>query len=325
MAYSPAVVQRARARLAQAKAAHEAETAARLEAAYEKFPELAQIDRQLRATMAQVVAASFRKGEDPAQAIADIRAKNLELQRRREWILADYDESLLEDTPVCAQCGGTGYVGAQMCECLRELCRQEQKKELTTLLGTGRERFEQFRLDYYPDTPDPNYGISPRQTMRLVLQKCQRYAREFTPNASSLLFTGGTGLGKTFLSGCIARAVADGGYSVVYDTAIHLLADYEAAKFGENTEENRGRTGKYTACDLLIIDDLGTEMVTQFTVSALYSVINDRMMAHKPVILSTNLSPEELRTRYSAQIASRILGTYQVLQFLGNDIRMKTQ
>ena len=211
-----------------------------------------------------------------------------------------------------------------MCECLRELCRQEQKKELTTLLGTGRERFEQFRLDYYPDTPDPNYGISPRQTMRLVLQKCQRYAREFTPNASSLLFTGETGLGKTFLSGCIARAVADGGYSVVYDTAIHLLADYEAAKFGENTEENRSRTGKYTACDLLIIDDLGTEMVTQFTVSALYSVINDRLMAHKPVILSTNLSPEELRTRYSAQIASRILGTYQVLQFLGNDIRMKT-
>ena len=239
--------------------------------------------------------------------------------------MADYDESLLEDTPVCAQCGGTGYVGAQMCECLRELCRQEQKKELTTLLGTGRERFEQFRLDYYPDTPDPNYGISPRQTMRLVLQKCQRYAREFTPNASSLLFTGETGLGKTFLSGCIARAVADGGYSVVYDTAIHLLADYEAAKFGENTEENRSRTGKYTACDLLIIDDLGTEMVTQFTVSALYSVINDRLMAHKPVILSTNLSPEELRTRYSAQIASRILGTYQVLQFLGNDIRMKTQ
>ena len=211
-----------------------------------------------------------------------------------------------------------------MCECLQELCRQEQKKELTTLLGTGRERFEQFRLDYYPDTPDPNYGISPRQTMRLVLQKCQRYAREFTPNASSLLFTGETGLGKTFLSGCIARAVADGGYSVVYDTAIRLLADYEAAKFGENTEENRGRTEKYTACDLLIIDDLGTEMVTQFTISALYSVINDRLMAHKPVILSTNLSPEELRTRYSAQIASRILGTYQVLQFLGNDIRMKT-
>ena len=118
--------------------------------------------------------------------------------------------------------------------------------------------------------------------------------------------------------------MADGGYSVVYDTAIRLLADYEAAKFGENTEENRGRTEKYTACDLLIIDDLGTEMVTQFTVSALYSVINDRLMAHKPVILSTNLSPEELRTRYSAQIASRILGTYQVLQFLGNDIRMKT-
>lgn len=323
MRYSPAVLHRARARLAQAKAEHEAETAARLAAAYEKYPALQEIDRQLRATMAQVVAASFRTGEDPTKSIAAIRSKNLELQRQREWILAEYDETLLEDMPVCTHCGGSGYVGVQMCECLQELCRQEQKKELTAILGNSQERFAQFRLDYYPDAPDPTYGVSPRQMMRLVLQKCQRYAREFSPASDCLLFTGGTGLGKTFLSGCIAREVADRGFSVVYDTAIHLFADYEAAKFGENTQENRSRTEKYTICDLLIIDDLGTEMVTQFTVSALYSVINERMMVQKPVILSSNLTPEEIRTRYSPQIASRILGTYQVLQFLGNDIRMQ--
>ena len=323
MAYSEAVLRRAKARLAQEKADYEADAAARLAAAYEKYPELREIDRELRSTMAQVVAASFRKGEDPSRAIADIREKNLALQRRREWILADYDDTLLEHSAICEHCGGSGYVGSQMCECLVELCRQEQKKELTTLLGSGRESFEQFRLEYYPDAADPKYGVNPRQMMQRVLQKCQRYARDFSPDTSgSLLFTGGTGLGKTFLSGCIARCVADGGYSVVYDTAIRLFSDFEAVKFGENTEESRRKTEKYTACDLLIIDDLGTEMVTQFTISVLYHVVNSRLMERRPTILSTNLSPEEIRSRYSAQIASRILGTYQVLQFLGTDIRM---
>ena len=116
--------------------------------------------------------------------------------------------------------------------------------------------------------------------------------------------------------------MADHGNSVVYDTAIHLFSDFEAAKFGENTDENRNRTRKYLLCDLLIIDDLGTEMITQFTISTLYDVINSRMMDRRPTILSTNLTPEEIRGRYSPQIASRILGTYQVLQFLGRDVRL---
>lgn len=322
MAYSQAVLHRAKARLSQAKADYDADTAARLAAAYEKYPELQQIDRELRGTMAQVVAVSLRKGQDPSKAIAAIREKNLELQRRREWILSDYDDTLLEHSSICEHCGGSGYIGAQMCECLAELCRQEQKKELTTLLGSGRDNFEQFRLDLYPDTVDPTFGVSPRHMMRIVLQRCMKYAREFSPESGSLLFTGGTGLGKTFLSGCIARCVADNGHSVVYDTAIHLFSDFEAVKFGENTEHARRQTQKYTACDLLIIDDLGTEMVTQFTVSVLYQVINSRLMERKPTILSTNMSPEEIRSRYSPQIASRILGTYQVMQFLGTDIRM---
>lgn len=322
MAYSQAVLRRAKARLAQEKADYEADVATRLAAAYEKYPELEQIDRELRMTMAQVVAVSLRKGEDPAKAIAGIRDKNLELQRRREWILSDYDDTLLERGSICEHCGGSGYIGSQMCECLAELCRQEQKKELTALLGSGRERFDQFRLDYYPEAVDPTFGVSPRHMMKLVLQRCRKYAQEFSTDAASLLFTGGTGLGKTFLSGCIARCVADNGHSVVYDTAIRLFSDFEAVKFGENTEENRRQVQRYMDCDLLIIDDLGTEMVTQFTVSALYQVINSRLMDRKPTILSTNLSPEEIRTRYSPQIASRILGTYQVMQFLGTDIRM---
>ena len=202
-----------------------------------------------------------------------------------------------------------------MCECLQELCRQEQKKELT-FLNVGRESFEQFRLDYYPE----------RDNIRMIMEKtfqiCRKYAYNFTEKSPNLLFSGDTGLGKTFLSACIARTVADRGYSVVYESAGHLFGKLERAKF-ENDETAREEIKKYTACDLLIIDDLGTEMAGQFVSAALYSLINDRLLAGKPMIVSTNLNSEDLSRRYSAQIASRLRGSFMRVAFLGDDIRVK--
>ena len=129
----------------------------------------------LRATVAKVAAAAFTHGQDPAAAVEQARQENLALQRERSWILetAELEESDLEITPVCTECRGTGYVGERMCQCLKELCRQEQKKELSSLLG-GRETFETFRLDYYPDRPDPDYGVSPRFVMSRVYDRCRR-------------------------------------------------------------------------------------------------------------------------------------------------------
>ena len=325
MAYNETVLRRARQRLQQARADREQENAAHLEQAYARYPRLREIDRQLRTTLAQIVAASVRSGEDPTAALEAVREENLALQREREWIVeaGDFEEGYLDDTPICPKCGGTGYVGAQMCDCLRELCRQEQKKELTTLFGNGRESFETFRLSCYSDQYDPQIGASPRRMMQGVFAICRRYAQEFSLRAGNLLFTGDTGLGKTFLSACIARVVADSGFSVVYDTAGKLFSDFETAKFGESTEENRAITRKYLQCDLLIIDDLGTEMTTQFVVSALYTVVNTRLMDGMPTIISTNLTPETIGKRYSAQIASRLLGTYKVLSFYGEDIRLQ--
>ena len=156
MAYSEAVLRRAKARLDEARIGRELENDRRIRAIYDAHPRLAEIDRQLRSTMAQVMAATFRNGEDPTAALAEIRQKNLALQREREWLLESegIDEADLTATPICTTCGGTGYIGARMCECLRELCRQEQKKELSSLLG-GRETFESFRLELYPDAVDP--------------------------------------------------------------------------------------------------------------------------------------------------------------------------
>ena len=319
MAYSEAVLHRARERLLQEKNLYEAETAARRAQVLQAYPRLREIDQALRQSVAGAVAAAFRKGEDTTAAIAALKEKNLALQREREWILAsaELDESVLDPPPFCPHCGGSGYVGSSMCECLRELCRQEQKKELSSLLG-GKESFDGFRLDLYPTEPDPNLGVSPRQLMERTFRRCHRYAREFGAGAPSLLFTGGPGLVKTFLSACIARAVADNGFSVVYDTAGKLFSDFEAVKFGGNQQD---LTRKYLQCDLLIIDDLGTEMTTQFTQSVLYRVLNDRLLANRPVIVSTNLSDQALRQRYSAAIASRLLGAFEVCLFLGQDIR----
>lgn len=319
MAYSEAVLHRARERLLQEKNLYEAETAARRAQVLQAYPRLREIDQALRQSVAGAVAAAFRKGEDTTAAIAALKEKNLALQREREWILAsaELDESVLDPPPFCPHCGGSGYVGSSMCECLRELCRQEQKKELSSLLG-GKESFDGFRLDLYPTEPDPNLGVSPRQLIERTFRRCRRYAREFGAGAPSLLFTGGPGLGKTFLSACIARAVADNGFSVVYDTAGKLFSDFEAVKFGGNQQD---LTRKYLQCDLLIIDDLGTEMTTQFTQSVLYRVLNDRLLENRPVIVSTNLSDQALRQRYSAPIASRLLGAFEVCLFLGQDIR----
>ncbi|MBO2527406.1 MAG: DNA replication protein DnaC [Clostridiales bacterium] len=325
MAYSEQILRRARERLEQAKAERERENDAHRNAAYARYPRLAEIDRELRLTMTQLMTTALRQGEDPTQAIAQIREKNLALQREREWILeaGEFEEGYLDETPVCAKCSGSGYVGAQMCSCLRELCRQEQKKELTSLLGSGRETFDSFRLDVYPDTYDPKLGTSPRQLMKSNFNICRKYAQSFGVGSGSLLFSGATGLGKTFLSACIARQVADRGCSVVYDTAIRLFSDFEAEKFGASQEENRGRSRKYLDCDLLIIDDLGTEMTTQFTISALYHLLNTRMMENRATIISTNLADNEIENRYNPQIASRIIGTFRLVQFIGEDIRRR--
>ena len=320
MAYSSEVVRRARARLAEAREDRERENREHLRIAYEQAPRLREIDRQLRLTMAKAAQAVFAGG-DAERLMAQAKEENQELQREREWILdTTFEEGFLDETPICPTCSGTGYVGSTMCECLLELCRQEQKKELT-FLSAGRESFDQFRLDYYPDRVDPKTGFSPRAVMERTYQVCRRYAFSFSMKSGNLLFSGNTGLGKTFLSACIARTVADSGYSVVYESAGHLFQTLEKARF-ESNEENRAAAAKYNGCDLLIVDDLGTELPGQFVTAALYSLVNDRLLEGKPTIISTNLTEDDFVRRYNPQIASRLRGSYRKVAFVGEDIRL---
>ena len=321
MGYSAEVMRRARARLAAAKADRDSENQQHLAQAYEEVPRLREIDRELRRTMAMAAQAAFVRGDDARSAMEAVKQKNLALQQERQQLVqVHFEEGFLDESPICSHCGGSGYVGATMCECLKELCRQEQKKELT-FLNVGRENFDQFRLDYYPDRIDPKLGFSPRAVMERNFKICRTYALTFTENSGNLLFVGGTGLGKTFLSACIARAVADRGCSVVYEPASHLFSKLEQAKFSPS-EESRREAAKFLDCDLLIIDDLGTEMPGQFVTASLYSLLNDRILMGKPMVISTNLNVEEMSRRYSPQIASRLHGGFQRLTFVGEDIRV---
>ena len=321
MAYSAEVVKRARARLAQAKEDRESENRQHLAVAYARVPRIQEIDIQLRRTMAQAAQAAFLQGGDGRELLEKARLENMELQQERAILaMENFEEGYLDDSPICDKCGGSGYIGSNMCECLTELCRQEQKKEVSVLSGS-REAFNQFRLDYYPDRIDPKYGASPRTIMERNLKICRTYALTFAPSAGNLLFVGGTGLGKTFLSACIARAVADRGYSVVYESAGHLFGKLEQAKFSPS-EEARREAARFTDCDLLILDDLGTEMPGQFVTAAFYTLLNDRILAGKPMVISTNLNIDEAARRYSPQIASRLQGSFQGLTFVGEDIRI---
>ena len=321
MAYSADVVKRARARLAQAKEDRESENRQHLAEAYKRVPRIREIDMQLRRTMAKAAQAAFLQGSDGRELLEKARMENMELQQERAILAMEHFEpGYLDEMPICETCGGSGYLGTSMCECLLELCRQEQKKEVSILSGS-KEAFNQFRLEYYPDRIDPKIGASPRAIMERNFKICRTYALTFTTNSGNLLFVGGTGLGKTFLSACIARAVADRGCSVVYETANHLFAKLEQNKFSPS-EETRREAAKFLDCDLLIIDDLGTEMPGQFVTAALYSLLNDRILMGKPMVISTNLNVDEMSRRYSPQIASRLHGGFQRLTFVGDDIRV---
>ena len=321
MAYSAQIVGRARQRLADAKADRASQNRQKLMQAYAQAPRLKEIDMLLRRSMSAAAQTVFAEGGDARAAMEQVKQANLSLQQERAEILkTQFAPGFLDEAPICPRCGGSGYVGSAMCGCLQKLCLQEQKKELAHLTA-GTETFSAFRLDYYPDQIASNYGASPRKIMEANLKVCKTFAEGFDPEIGNLLFVGGTGLGKTFLSACIANAVVDKGFSVAYESAPRLFAKLEKNRFSPD-DQSRAEAAALTGCDLLIVDDLGTELPGNFVTAALYSLLNDRLTAGKPMVISTNLNVDEMAVRYSPQIASRLQGSFRRLTFVGQDIRV---
>ena len=281
-------------------------------AAYRKAPELRQIDGKLAGLVGQMAEAAMGEGRMPE----DIRRESTALLARRAELLVEngWPMDWLDGAWDCPKCRDTGYVLGRPCDCLMRLYDAQRAKDLSALLKLGNESFDCFDLSYYD-------GVSgAREQMEIVLGLCRDYAAHFGKRSVNLLFRGATGLGKTFLSGCIAREVSRKGVSVVYETTVAALSAYEDQKFhGSEAAEERIRL--LQSCELLILDDLGTEMITEFTKSALYTLINTRLLAGKKTIISTNLTPAEMERLYTPQIVSRLMGEYQDVPFAGTDIR----
>lgn len=317
MALDGKLLARARVKLADIHEANLQEQENRLRRIYLRIPEIESIDAQLRSHMTELVRLTISRDEKLKARLEALEKENLELQARRTELLVGngYAEDWLEPIFSCPHCRDTGYIDGKICSCLRRLYNKELTDELGVLLRSGDECFDSFDLSLYGED---------RFAMEFVFNTCRAYANEFSQSSMNMLFQGGTGLGKTFLSACIARVVAEKGFSVCYDTAVSALEAFEMRKFARDIEaadKASVKVSRMLDCDLMILDDLGTEMTTSVSVSALYTLINTRLVNGKTTIISTNLTDDELRRRYTPQICSRIDGEFTKLPFMGQDIR----
>lgn len=327
MGVDPRHLREAQRRISNAREEHRAAQSAYQAQCREKAPGLEALDSAIQRTVTQAIAAALRQGTDPAPAVEQARRENQALQKERLELLgrAGIDPESLEETPLCPLCKDTGRFQGKLCGCVGKLCAQENLAELGTVLNLKEMDFANVSLEWYSTGFDPAYGMSSREAAETVLDVCKAYAGEFPGFPYQNLFLyGGTGLGKTFFSGCMAKMVAAKGYWTVYVTAGELFADYEAVKFGrDDTGERQRAVERYQRCGLLVVDDLGSEMVTPFVQSALYQLLNERMNRRAHTVISSNLTMDDVRARYSPQVCSRLEGEYHALPFFGKDIRLQ--
>ncbi|MBO7303287.1 MAG: ATP-binding protein [Clostridia bacterium] len=286
----------------------------RAEEVYVKIPRVREIDSLLSRTALEIMAVVSNGKESAEEALARVRQRNAVLMEERARLLveAGYPEDYTDVHYDCEKCGDSGYVDGKTCECMkRELIMAGYETSgLGRLIAT--QSFDNFSLDYYKS------GGANYDNMKFYYSSLRNFANSFSDDTyKNFLLIGGTGLGKTHLSTSVAKTVIEKGFDVLYVSAIDMFADFEQKQFG-NGEDN---TRRYFDCDLLIIDDLGTELTNQFTVSCLYNVINSRINTARSTFINTNLSKKEIETKYAERITSRLFGEYYPLVFTGTDIR----
>lgn len=286
-----------------------------INSAYTSVPRLSEIDRELSSIGAKLVSAALSDGKE---GVEDMKKMSEALTVEKKLLLkkAEVPELVYE----CSICNDTGLVSGKICECVKREAALVMARELSREMPLDDCRFDNFDLKYYSDKSDTN-GQNPRRRMTAILKLCREYVINFNPETSeNLLFMGDSGLGKTHLTLAVVSGVIEKGYLPVYGAAENLFSIIEAEKF---SGEGRGSYEAILNCDLLVIDDLGTEMITAFTKSVLYNLINTRILMRKPTIINTNLSMKQLEERYTPRVSSRLIGNYEGQKFLGRDIRQQ--
>lgn len=297
----------------------------------EKYPEFQFIEEQLAKTGADTMAAFALPQDAGNELLALTRRKNQELREERRKLLKalKLPENYMDINYTCPKCQDTGTIedfdeklrvsyGTRYCECYLDLLKSYSVEKMSKMTPLELSSFEDFDLNYYSKAKT-NGSFSPYETMRIVYEGCKNYADTFDKDSNSLYFCGRTGLGKTHLSLAIANEVIKKGYNVVYGSIINFLNKLEREKFGRT--ETFETEDVLIGADLLILDDLGAEFATPFVVSSLYNILNCRIARGVPTIISSNLSIKEIQDRYPESVASRIIGTFKIVEFTGKDIR----
>ncbi len=284
-------------------------------------PAILDAEREMAACGAELIKIACAGGDTQEQ-LAALSQRNLDAQQRRADLLkeAGFPADYLDNVYTCPVCKDTGTHGSYYCKCYLDLIRQTAKNCIKGASQLKKCTFETFSLRYYSDITDPTLGSSHREIMGNIRDYLQSYADTFTPAAKSLIMLGKTGLGKTHLSLAVVNRVLDRGFNVYYDSAQGIMYRLEKVHFNRGVRDEELQEDLYKS-DLLVIDDLGTEMVTSFTLAALYQLVNERINDGLPTIFSTNQTPAELEATYSQRLTSRLLGTCDILQFYGKDVR----
>ena len=273
------------------------------------------IDKEMRGTGLRLFGAACR-GED----ITPIKERNLALgkMRREALVRLGLPEDYTEINYTCKKCSDSGFVDTKMCDCFREMLITENIKSSGMGILIEKQSFENFDLERYRADAD-EYA-----RMKRNFETAKDFAKNFTlGKGECLLFIGKTGTGKTHLSTSIAKRLIERGFEVLYDSAQNIVTAFETDRFKSGYGPYEPKADKYLECDLLILDDLGTEFTNQFTVSCLYNLINTRQNKGLSTVISTNLSAEELARKYEDRIYSRIIGSNsKILLFVGKDQRL---
>ena len=326
MAYSKEIYEKALTEIKMRRSAAERSAENRCKELYKQCPDLKYIDEKLSETGTMLVKAFSSAPEDAEKILKKLKNTNSKLNKEKRAILTamGLPEDYLDVHYNCKKCGDTGFYeerddekgvsyGTKLCSCHIELLKKLAGEEMALQTPLELSSFADFDLSYYKDSKESF------EQMKYIFETCVKYSQNFDLDSPSLLFYGRTGLGKTHLSLSIANEIIKKGYNVIYGSVNNFFSKIEYEKF------NRGND-TYTLdllcdADLLILDDLGMEFSTAFTNSVLYTVINTRICKNLPTVISTNLSPDELRDKYHESIVSRIVGTFETLEFLGRDVR----
>ncbi|MCL2702421.1 MAG: ATP-binding protein [Defluviitaleaceae bacterium] len=302
---------------------------ARLAEIYGAAPRIKEIDERL-VMLGIEVSRAVLTGGDAAALTAELARESEALNAEKQRILAQLDglrENYLDGVYACALCKDTGYEGNARCACFRQRLIEGHYRFSNLNKVLKKENFESFDIELFSPDTDPKTGVSARNVMVKNLNIAKRFVENFSDKAENLLLHGISGLGKTFMCNCVAKALLDQGRSVIYVTSPQLFKMVESARFDkdDSVSEKEVFLEMLPEVDLLIIDDLGTEVSTIVTTSELFNILNSRLLHNRSTIISTNYSVPEITNIYSDRITSRLFGNYIICSFTGEDLRIKTR